>query len=182
MMAFIIRVKTFPWKNWWWAKAFSSLLLFLFQHLVWWAGNSTGLRIRSPDFRVESLGELEPRWGLFSHLYPTGAAWDAVELAFPVQKVCAQMCWLTLWFIIPWGKTNPKSWSLIDFEIGPHFNSQVLSVRATFNMVLKYLMQKSARVIDWNIYLNINELRFAKMRSPCCHGHKCLTFWFAFLL
>lgn len=48
-------------------------------------------------------------------------------------------------------------------------------------MVLKYLMQKSARVIDWNIYLNINELRFAKMRSPCCHGHKCLPFWFAFL-
>lgn len=83
--------------------------------------------------------------------------------------------------LIPWGKTNSKSWSLTDSEIGPHFNSQVLSMRATFNMVLKYLMQKSARVIDWNIYLNINELRFAKIRSPCCHGHKCLTLGFAFL-
>ena len=32
-----------------------------------------------------------------------------------------------------------------------------------------------------DIYLNINELRFAKIRSPCCHGHKCLTLGFAFL-
>lgn len=59
------------------------------------------------------------------------------------------MCWITplvlSFLFIPWGKTNSKSWSLTDSEIGPHFNSQVLSMRATFNMVLKYLMQKKCQ-------------------------------------
>lgn len=45
-------------------------------------------------------------------------------------------------------KPTLESWSLIDFEIGLHFNSHVLSMRVTFNMALKYLMQKRARVID----------------------------------
>lgn len=123
-------------------------------------------------------------WCCFSICNREEFARDNMELAFLVHKSiyeCAESPPSLSFLFIFWDKTNPKSWSPIDFEIGLHFNSQVLSMRATFNMVLKYLMQKSARVIDWNIYLNINELRFAKIRSPCCHGHKCLTFWFAFL-
>lgn len=124
------------------------------------------------------------KWACFTICNTERAARIIWNRPFQLKKSiykCAESPPTLSFLFLPWGKTNPKSWSLIDFEIGPHFNSQVLSMRATFNMVLKYLMQKSARVIDWNIYLNINELRCAKMRSPCCHGHKCLTLWFAFL-
>lgn len=143
------------------------------------------------------LGNLSARWiciwslatlGLFFFFFSicTKKEPHGVILNWPFQfkkslHKCAESLLVYHSFSFLEVKPTSKSWSLIDFEIGPHFNSQVLSMRATFNMVLKYLMQKSARVIDWNIYLNINEFRFAKMRSPCCHGHKCLTFWFAFL-